>query len=302
MVTKRDYYEILGVPRDASLDEIKKAYRKLALKWHPDRHSDGKKEAEERFKEINEAYEVLSDSKKRGAYDQFGHAAFTPGGGFGYGFPGGGFTRTYKKGPFTYTYTYTSGGSPFSAKGGPAGWEDFFGGFSDPFEIFEEFFGTTSPFKTARPHRPTYSITIDFMEAILGCEKEVSLGGEKRKIKIPAGVDSGSRIRFKDFNLIVHVRPHKDFRRDGQDLFVEIPITFSQAALGAVVDVPTIDGTVRLKIQPGTQPGTLIRLRGKGVPYIYGRGRGDQYVRIRVEVPKKLNRRQKELLKELEQS
>lgn len=297
MATKRDYYEILGVSPDASLNEIKKAYRRLALKWHPDRHSDGKKEAEERFKEINEAYEILSDSKKREAYDQFGHAAFGPGagpGGFGFGFPSGGFTRTYKQGPFTYTYTtYGGGGSPFDDLG--------FGGFSDPFEIFESFFGRASPF-TRGPSIPRYGLTLDFMEAVKGCTKEIVVGGKKREINIPAGVDDGTRIKFPDFYLTIDVGPHEIFQRDGQDLFVDLPITFSQAALGAVVKVPTINGEVKLKIQPGTQPGTLIRLQGKGVPYLRSRGRGDQYVRIRVEVPKKLTQRQKELLREFEQS
>lgn len=298
MATKRDYYEVLGVSKNASPEEIKRAYRRLALKWHPDKHSDGKKEAEERFKEINEAYEVLSNPKKRQAYDQFGHAAFGPGagpGGFGFGFPGGGF-RTYKKGPFTYTYTtYGTGATPFEDL-------DFeFGGFSDPFEIFESFFGRSSPF-TRGPRIPRYGLTLGFMEAVRGCRKEIIVGGKRREIKIPAGVDDGTRIKFTDFYVTVDVKPHDIFKRDGQDLFVDLSLTFSQAALGVVVKVPTIDGELKLKIQPGIQPGTLIRLRGKGVPYLHGRGRGDQYVRIRVEVPKKLTQRQKELLRQFEQS
>ena len=293
-MAKRDYYDILSVSKNASASEIKKAYRKLALKWHPDKHKEDKKEAEEKFKEINQAYEVLSDSQKKAAYDQFGHAAFEAGaeGPFGQGF-----SRTYRQGPFTYTYT-TSGGSPFegfSARGGPAsGWD-----FSDPFEIFAQFFGG-SPFRRG-PELPSYSITLDFMDAVKGCKKEVVLKGKKRKIKIPAGVNNDSRIRFQDFNLIISVRAHKDFKRDGQDLFIDFPIKFSQLVLGAVVKVPIIDGEVKLKIQPGTQPGGLIRLRGKGVPYIRGRGRGDQYVRIGVKIPQKLTSRQKQLLQEFEQ-
>ena len=291
-MAKRDYYEILGVSKNASVSEIKKAYRRLALKWHPDKHKENKKEAEAKFKEINQAYEVLSDAKKKSAYDQFGHAAFEADAGprgFGSGFNGGGF-RTYR------TYT-TSGAGLFDED------LDFmFGGFSDPHEIFESIFGTSSPFRQAGTRQPSYSLTLDFMEAVRGCSKDVIVKGKKRKIKIPAGVDNGSRIRFQDFNLIISVQPHKDFKREGQDLFTDFPIKFSQLVLGAVVRVPTIDAEVRLKIQPGTQPGALIRLRGKGVPYIRSRNRGDQYVRIGVKIPQKLTSRQKELLQEFDKS
>jgi len=299
MATKRDYYEILRVAKNASQEEIKRAYRKLALQWHPDRHTQGKKEAEEKFKEINEAYEVLSDAKKRQAYDQFGHAAFGPGAGpegFGFGFPGEGFTRTYKQGPFTYTYTtYGGGESPFEGLGFD------FGGFSDPFEIFESFFGRSSPF-TRGPQIPRYGLTLDFIEAVKGCKKQVVIDGKKREIKIPAGVDDGTRIKFTDFYVTIDVKPDKIFKREGQDIFVDFPISFSQAVLGSVVEVPTVDGNLKLKIQPGTQSGTLIRLRGKGIPYLHGRGRGDQYVRIRLQLPKNLSPRQKELLQEFDQS
>src|SRR4030043_2040945 len=192
MATKTDYYDILRVSKSATAEEIKKAYRKQALEWHPDRHKDDKEAAEKRFKEINEAYQVLSDTQKKAAYDQFGHDAFAPGGGFrgAGGFPGQGPSQqSGRYGPFTYTYT-TSGrdGSPF------AGFD-----FSDPFDIFEQFFGG-SPF-AARQRRqvPRYSLTIDFMEAINGVEKEVLIDGKKRKIKIPAGIDEGSRINFGDF-------------------------------------------------------------------------------------------------------
>lgn len=296
MATTRDYYEILGVSKDASSQEIKRAYRKLALQWHPDRHAQGKEEAERRFKEINQAYEVLSDPKKRQVYDQFGHAAFEPGArAEGFGFPGGGFTRTYKQGPFTYTYRTYGGRSPFEDLGFD------FGGFSDPFEIFESFFGRASPF-TRGKQIPRYGLTLDFMEAVKGCRKEVVVNGKRREIKIPAGVDDGTRIRFSDFYITIDVKPHKIFKRDGQDILVDLPISFSQAALGSIVHVPTIDGDLKLKIQPGTQSGTLIRLRGKGVPYVRTRNRGDQYVRILVKIPQKLTQRQKELLREFEQS
>lgn len=277
MVTKRDYYDILGVSRDASKEEIKKAYRKLALQWHPDKNESP--EAEKKFKEINEAYEVLSDPKKRETYDQFGRAAFEPGAGFGF------------RGPFTYTYTYKTG-SPFEGLGFD------FGGFSDPFEIFEQFFGG-SPFRRGE-QIPRYGLTLEFMEAVKGCEKEITLGGKKRKIKIPPGVDDGSRIKFADFYLTIDVKPHQTFRRDGYDLFVDHRISFAMAALGGITEVPTIDKPVKLRIKPGTQPGTLIRLRNKGVPYLRGRDRGDQYIRLIVEIPKKLSLKQKKLLEEFQ--
>ncbi|MCK4588235.1 DnaJ domain-containing protein [Candidatus Woesebacteria bacterium] len=286
MAAKSDYYDILGVSKGAPADEVKKAYRKQALEWHPDKHKDNKEAAEKRFKEINEAYQILSDVEKRRAYDQFGHAAFSPGGmPGGFGGAGGPFTQAGRQGPFTYTYTSTGSG-PF------AGFD-----FGDPFEIFEQFFGGAASFRrTARV--PRYSIAIDFIEAINGVEKEVSIGGKKRKIKIPAGVDEGSRIRFGDFILSINVRPHKIFERDGPDIFVKTTIPFSLAALGGTIEVPTINGEVKVRIRPGTQSGTMIRLRGKGVPHLRGRGKGDEYVRVLVAVPEKLDRKQKRIIEE----
>jgi len=291
MATKRDYYDILGVSKNASKEEIKKAYRKLALEWHPDRNKS--RDANEKFKEINKAYEVLSDSKKKETYDQFGHAAFGPGaapGGFGYGFPGG-FTRTYKKGPFTYTYTTYSTGGP--------GIEFDFGGFSDPFEIFEQFFGMASP-STRTRRIPRHGITLSFMEAAKGCEKEIVMDSKKRKIKIPAGVDDGSRIRFGDFYVTIDVKPDETFKRDGPDVFVNHQITLTMAISGGTTEVPTIDGDVKLKIRSGTQPGTMIRLRSRGIKRLRGFGRGNQYVRLQIKIPEKLTREQKEALKKLE--
>jgi len=289
VAAKSDYYDILGVSKSASAEEIKKAYRKQALEWHPDRHKDDKEAAERRFKEINEAYQVLSDSEKRSAYDQFGHSAFAPGGGFG-GFRGAGgpFTQTGRYGPFTYTYTTTGdGGSPF------AGFD-----FGDPFEIFEQFFGGT-PFGARSVRIPRYSITIDFMEAVKGVEKEVSVEGRKRKIKIPAGVDEGSRIRFDDFILSINIQPHPIFERDGDDIFVRVTIPFSLATLGGQIDVPTLDGDMKIRIRPGTQSGTTIRLREKGIPRLRSRGRGDEYVRLNVLIPEKLTRDQKRIIEEM---
>lgn len=282
MATKRDYYDILGVSKNASLDEIKKAYRKLALEWHPDRNK--KPEAHEKFKEINEAYSVLSDTQKRQTYDQFGQAPFAPGAG-GYGGP--------QQGPFTYYYSSSGGASPFG---------DGFEGI-DPFEIFEQFFGGGFSPRGQRAPRPAYELSIDFDDAVHGATREVHLPNHGRKtIKIPAGVDTGSRIRFDDFDIVLEVKSSRQFRREGDDLVIEKEITFSQAALGAVVDVPTIDGDLKIRVQPGTQPGTLIRLHGKGVPHVRSNGRGDQYVRITLHVPTHLSRRDRELLQELDNS
>lgn len=294
MPGKRDYYEVLGVPRTASEAEIKAAYRKLALQWHPDRNKSP--EAETKFKEINEAYEVLSDKEKRAAYDQFGHAAFEPGAGFGGETgPFGGKTYTYRQGPFTYTYTTYGGG-----EGPDLGFD--FGGFSDPFEIFAQFFGGASPFGAGRASRkPRYSLSLSFMEAALGAEKEVVIEGKRRKIKIPAGVDDGSVIDFKDFYLTVDVLPDETFRREGLDIYVEKEITFPQAALGAIVEVPTLTGSLGLRVRPGTQPGTMIRLRGKGIKDAKTGRIGDEYVRLRVVVPTHLSRRQREVLEKFEE-
>ena len=285
MATTRDYYEVLGVTKTATEAELKAAYRKQALQWHPDRNRT--KDAEVKFKEINEAYEVLSDPQKRQTYDQFGHAAFQQGGvgqsPFSGGSPFGGASR---QGPFTWSYTTTGDMGDF--------------GFSDPFEIFEQFFGGGSPFGGRRQaHKPIYSLQIDFMEAVNGVSKEVEVAGKRKTIKIPAGVDEGTRIRFDEFDVVIAVRPDKTFRRDGYDVYTEIPLSITDAVLGTIYEVPTIDGTVKLNIKAGVQPGTMMRLREKGVRHVRGSGRGDQYVKINVTIPTHLNRRQKELLEEL---
>lgn len=288
MAAKSDYYDILGVSKSATQDEIKKAYRKQALEWHPDRHRDEKEAAEKRFKEINEAYQILSDTQKRQAYDQYGHSAFSPGGAPG----AGGFSGDGGQSPFggswkVYTSGSGGGGSPFS------GFD-----FGDPFDIFESFFGGGSPFHQAR-QIPRYSLAIDFMEAVHGVEKEVSIEGKKRKIKIPAGVDEGSRIRFDDFILSIDIKPSNIFERDGADIYVRKTIPYSLAVLGGNIEVPTVDGDVKIRIRSGTPSGTMIRLRGKGAPALRGRGKGDEYVRLQVAVPQGLNRNQKRLVEEM---
>jgi len=277
MATKTDYYDILGVSKGASQDEIKKAYRKQALEWHPDRHKDDKEAAEKRFKEINEAYQVLSDSNKRSQYDQFGTA------GSPQGFPGGG-------NPFTYTYT-TNSQNPFGN-----------GGFGDPFDIFESFFGGGNPFGRAQAKSvPRYSITIDLMEAVRGVSKEVSLDGKKRKIKIPAGIYEGAIIDFGDFRLSVNIKPDKVFERQDDDIYVTIAIPFSMAVLGGEIEVPTIDQKVKIKVRPGTQSGTMMRLREHGAPHLHGHGKGDEYIRINVLIPDHLSRDQKNLIDEMKE-
>lgn len=287
MAAKSDYYDILGVTKTASADEIKKAYRKQALEWHPDRHKDDKEAAEKRFKEINEAYQVLSDPGKRSSYDQFGNAGPS-------GFPGGNpFAGGFQgqSGPFTYTYTTSGGGNPFGNMD-----------FGDPFDIFESFFGGQNPFGRARrPQIPRYSMDIEFMDAINGVSKEVSVGGKKRKIKVPAGIYEGARINFGDFLLSVNIKPHKIFERQDDDIYVNVAIPFSLAVMGGEIEVPTIDGELKIRIRPGTQSGTMMRLRERGVDHLHGRGRGDQYVRLNVLIPSKLSRSQKSLIEEMKE-
>lgn len=292
---------MLGVSKSASAAEIKSAYRKLALEWHPDRNKSP--EAHEKFKEINEAYAVLSDDTKKSAYDQYGHAAFAPGGGMGGGAAAGNpFGGGFRQGPFQYYYQSggQGGGSPFS------GFEDMV----DPFEIFEQFFGGGfGGARTSRRPHPSYEVTIDFMDAVKGVMREVHVpkgeageGSVKKTIKIPAGVDTGSRIRFDEFDLVINVRSDKRFQREGDDIVVVHEIPFTLASLGGEISVNTIDEKVKLRIQPGTQPGTLIRLRGKGVPHVRGGGRGDQYVKIQLSVPTHLTHEQRELFEELKRT
>lgn len=283
----KDFYETLGVSKTATEDEIKRAYRKLALQYHPDRNKG--KESEEKFKEVTKAYEVLSDSQKRQQYDQFGAAAFEQGasggqGPFGGGGPFGG-AQGGQYGPFSYTYT-TGGANDFD-----------FGGGADPFEIFEQFFGGAA---RGRQRRQVYALSIDFMEAVKGVEKKISLNGKQQTIKVPAGVDEGSRIRFSDYDVLIEVKPDSRFKREGYDIISEKQLSFAQAAMGDEVPVETIWGEVKFRVPAGTQSNTLIRLREKGVPHVRGSAKGDHYIKITVVIPKNLTSRQKQLLEEFE--
>lgn len=274
MATQRDYYEVLGVDKSATEPQIKSAYRKLALQYHPDRNKEVG--ATDKFKEVNSAYEVLGNPEKRKMYDQFGHASATGGPASGWG------------GPSSYTYSNQGGG-----------FEDIFGGFSDPFDIFESFFGGTSPFhQSAR--KIQYQLRIEFLDAVNGVTKNIVHQGKQYAIKIPAGADEGTRIRYSDFDITVTVGPHKQFKREGVDVIVDQPISFPLASLGGDTIVPTLDGDLKLKIKAGTQPGSLVRLTGKGIHHLNSNRRGDFYIRFLIKVPTKLSRQQKDLLNQFD--
>lgn len=284
-MAKRDYYEVLGLKKGASEAEVKSAYRKLARQHHPD--VDKSSGAAEKFKEISEAYQVLSDPQKRQSYDQFGHAAFQ-GGAQGGGNPFGG----------ARTYTYSSSGNPFGD----------FGGFEDPFSLFEQIFGmggfgSQSGFGGFQS-RPTYQLELSFEEAVHGTSKDVEIptnqGKRKRlTIKIPAGVDNGTRMRFGEVDIVFRTRRHPEFLREGADIFSEVSLSLPQLVLGDVIAVKTVEGTVNLRVPGGTEPGTLIRIKGKGVPNLRGSGKGDHYVRVKVLMPKKLSVEEKSLYQQL---
>ena len=277
MPTKRDYYEVLGVSKTASEDEIKSAYRKMALKYHPDRNKAA--DAEAKFKEINEAYQVLSDKSQRQKYDQFGHSAFDPAAGMG----GNPFSGAYQQGPFTWSYS--TGGSPFGDG------VDFI----DPFEVFNSFFGGS--YNSRR--MPNYSLHLDFMEAALGCEKTISVGDRRQTIKIPAGVDDGTRIKFTDFYVTFDVGADPYFKRQGADLYVDVSLPVSALIIVATIKVKTLTGEIKMKVREGTPSHTMLRLSGEGLDRLDRRGKGNLYVRLIADIPKKLNRQQKQVVNAL---
>ncbi|MEJ2068312.1 MAG: DnaJ C-terminal domain-containing protein, partial [Deltaproteobacteria bacterium] len=287
-MAKRDYYEVLGLDRSASTEEIKKAYRKLARKYHPDLNP-GDPNAEEKFKEVSEAHEFLTDPEKKKMYDQFGHAAFDGGMG-GAGAGGGGFGNWRR-------YSGTGGdfdGFDFNIFTDGSG-----GGFGSFSDIFSELFGGGGGRRSyaRRPRRGEdvhYTMEIDFTAAIKGTTAAISIktekGNEHLNVTIPPGVNNGSKVRLKgkghpgtnggppgDLFIITKVKPHPYFRREGDDILVDVPITITEAALGAQVTIPTVDGPTRLTIPQGIQGGQKLRLKGKGVPHLKGSGRGDMY-------------------------
>lgn len=287
-MSKRDYYEVLGVQKGASDDEIKKAFRKLAIKYHPDKNP-GDKEAEAKFKEANEAYGVLSDKTKRARYDQFGHAGV---GGAGGGNPFGG-----GAGGFNFN------GQNFNFDFGGGGLDDILG----------SIFGFGGGFRGARRGRDyRTSVTIDFKDAIFGVTKEVSVDGEQVKLKTPAGIYDGQQIRLSgkggpapeqggqrgDLYVEVRVRAHKHLTREGDLILSEVTVSMVEAVLGTEVDVETVDGPITMKVPAGTQPGTNFKLSGHGAPRLGGEERGPQIVTVNVEIPRNLSRKQKELMEE----
>jgi DnaJ-class molecular chaperone len=289
MASKRDYYEVLGIAKGSSGAEIKSAYRKAALKYHPDRNKAA--DAEAKFKEINEAYQILGDEKKRATYDQFGHAAFDPS-------MGGANAAAGENGnPFA---GFGGGNSSWSwsSSGGGSGFGDF--DFGDPFDIFNSFFGGGFSSGGGRNRRmPTYSLPITFHEAVYGAEKEVEMEGKKRKIKIPAGVDDGTRIKFEDFYLSFNVGTDPYFKRDGADVYVDVVVPYSTLVLGDKITVKTLKDDLKLKVRAGTASWSMLRLSGEGIKRIQGSGYGDMYVRFIVDVPERVGGTEKKVLEQL---
>ena len=296
IMAKRDYYEVLGVSKNASDDEIKKAYRKLAVKYHPDKNP-GDKEAEAKFKEINEAHDVLADKQKRARYDQFGHAGV--GGAGGNPFSGGG-------NPFGSGGAFNFNGQTFNFDFGGGGFDDILG----------SIFGFGGPRRARRGVDYQTSVTVTFEEAIFGTSKKVTAEGKEIKVKIPAGIDDGMSIRLRgkggpapegatepgDLYIRVRVKPHKHLTREGTIILSEEHVNMVDAALGCEIEVETVDGVVTMKVPARTQSGTPFKLSGHGVPFRADGDRGPHIVTVIVETPKNLSRKQKELLEEFKKS
>jgi len=319
-MAKRDYYDVLGIKRDATDDQIKSAYRKLAKRFHPDRNK-GEKNAESRFKEVQEAYEVLSDKAKREQYDQFGHAGVGASGPEGVQWHGGPGDR--------YTRVYTSGrgagaeGIEFDLND----LEGLFGGGGGMGGIFERFRrqgrgeprGRRGAWASDRGQDVEHEVTLDFLQAIHGTMLNLRVSGadssaETINVRIPPGVEQGQRVRVRgkgqpgsgggqrgDLYIVCHISPHPFFKRIGGDIYIDVPISVTEACLGAKVEMPTIDGvTVVMSVPPGTASGKKVRLKGKGVVDPKTKQRGDQYAVIRIVPPPVLDERQRSLLKDFE--
>jgi curved DNA-binding protein len=306
-----DYYKLLGLEKGATAEDIKKAYRKLALKWHPDKNPNNKA-AEERFKKISEAYAVLSDPKKKEEYDTYGSAdqfrqRYTQEDifrgfdlndilrSFGFADPGGAGARTFR----------TSRGGGFSFTQG--------GSFSDIFEGERQRFSRVPQ----KGQDFEYNLSITLEDSVFGADKKLTLqkdaNAEEINFKIPPGINSGKKLRLAakggpgidggpagDLYINITIIPHPIFARDGSDIYIDKAINFSQAVLGTSIDIPTIEGAVkRIKIPPGTQNNTKIRMKGFGIPRWKGTGKGDQFVKIIVDIPKKLTEKQIELVRQL---
>lgn len=307
-MSKKDFYQTLGVTKSASPDEIKKAYRKLAMQYHPDKNQ-GNKKAEEKFKEISEAYEVLSDAEKRKNYDMFGHAGAN-------GNPFGG-TGQQGGNPFG-----RSGGNPFGGGFGGADINDLFG------DIFgDAFSGGGGRTRSSSHQRSTnskgadlrYTLSITFEEAASGCEKVISFARQvgareeaaKLSVTVPAGVKEGQRLKLSeegdkpssgpagDLYVIINLQEHLLFKREEADVMLDLPVKYTEAILGTEIEIPTLTGKAQIKIPQGIYSGQVLRLKGKGFPRIGGIGNGDMLVRLLVDTPQKTNSRQKELLEEL---
>lgn len=300
MAAKKDYYEVLGVSKSATEAEIKSAYRKMARLYHPD--VDKSAGAAEKFKEVSEAYQVISDPGKRKTYDQFGHAAFDRNGnaGFGGGNPFGEGFNPFGQGGFSYSWSTNQGGQQ------PGGGQ----GFADPFDLFEQIFGMGglgAEFARGFRRRQTYQMELSFDEAVHGVTKEVEIERvdagnnrtrERMKIKVPAGVEEGTRMRFGDVDIVFRIKGHPEFTREGADIFSEKTLSIPQIVLGDTIEVTTIDGKVKVKVPAGTEPGALIRLKEKGGFSLRGK-KGDHYVRVRLQVPKTLSAEEKKLYEQL---